>query len=942
MKIFVRQMHRFILVSVWIAISGASAFSQVGSLPLVSKIPNPPGVFNNYRSAALQDGRAYCGIDNQFRIYDVSDIAHPAFLGAYVFPNNTYGVLTFALSETLALVPGWGATNVLDLSDPTNPTLASSSLPFAFGVQMSGTLAYLATSAGLKVVDISNPRAPVMIGQYSTQQIPNRLAVSGSHVFLVEEHFGVEVVNVSNPAQPEYAGAYAFPQQTFSIDIVVSDSIAYLAEGSHGFHVLDVSDPTSPVLIANVTTTGLRYIDRLALSGSILFISGEQTPAEAWDVSDPRVPVLKGLSSSKVWAEQIGAQGPYVIMPTNNIGAPIFQFTDNGPIVTPTPSQTPSPHPTFSPTPSPSATPGPVNVQFLGSLSGSYQAVAVVGDVAYLGGGQDIYLADVGDPSNPTTTFFHTFGGTISSIAISGATAAVGSDQLYLLNISDPQNPTIIGSYTTKGPVLDVALSGNYAYTAEKFYINGYLTGENETVDISNPASPVLVQENYGRFSVVTVSGNRSYLSSNMEPAIGGDYPLGTQSTLVSFDISDPENQVMACSQTATLGWFSDVAVSGSIVAVGNTSYNIGGSGGASSRSSIKFFDDSPCQTPISTISSNDRPLLSFSGSLLFEGGGYGQRMRVLDVSNFHSPFEVGSYYRPFTSIATAGTTAYLATYSGFVILQYTGPVPTPSPTPAVANDAQLAGQFIPSDIPMNHALPVQITFQNIGNTIWNSASGYGLAVVEDANSLSSPTLRIPLDSLDQISPGQQHTFSFNLYGPDTPGVISTITFQMIQEGVGNFGPVVQASLNVVEAQNGAQLMRTTLPSRLNSDESVGIGVTMRNTGNTTWISSADAGAIQDTITEMPPPTYSLGVLQDGCLLMGGMSLVPVPATDGPNQNCQFVFFIHAPAASQNCTLRMQMVETHDGTFKLFGEAFELNANVGPAINAAVDWAVYE
>ena len=73
---------------------------------------------------------------------------------------------------------------------------------------------------------------------------------------------------------------------------------------------------------------------------------------------------------------------------------------------------------------------------------------------------------------------------------------------------------------------------------------------------------------------------------------------------------------------------------------------------------------------------------------------------------------------------------------------------------------------------------------KNTGTTTWTAAAGYALDY-QPKFKLAEP-VRIPLGPSDSIPPGGQKTFTFNVEGPNRD---AKMHWQMIQQGVGRFGP---------------------------------------------------------------------------------------------------------------------------------------------------------
>jgi len=107
----------------------------------------------------------------------------------------------------------------------------------AFGVAVAGAYAYVAdTTAGLRVVDVSNPAAPFEVGSYDTPGWAYGVAVAGSYAYVADFLDGLRVVDVSNPAAPVEVGSYDTPGAAYGI--AVAGSYAYVADTTAGLEVL--------------------------------------------------------------------------------------------------------------------------------------------------------------------------------------------------------------------------------------------------------------------------------------------------------------------------------------------------------------------------------------------------------------------------------------------------------------------------------------------------------------------------------------------------------------------------------------------------------------------------------------------------------------------------------------------------------------------------------
>ncbi|MEA3377523.1 MAG: hypothetical protein U9R72_15150 [Chloroflexota bacterium] len=185
---------------------------------------------------------------------------------------------------------------VLDVSRPITPTEVGSTTPFpqfVEGIAVSGTLAYAADGvAGLRIVDVSDPRNPIEVGAYDTPGYAEGVTVAGQYAYVADGHYGLRIVDVSEPADPAEV-AYAYPLN-YVFDVAVEGQYAYLAAAGAGLLVTDVSDPVGPVETGTCDTPGYAY--------------GVDVVADGWEglrvmkTSDPAHPVEVGSFETPGWA----------------------------------------------------------------------------------------------------------------------------------------------------------------------------------------------------------------------------------------------------------------------------------------------------------------------------------------------------------------------------------------------------------------------------------------------------------------------------------------------------------------------------------------------------------------------------------------------------------------------------------------------------------------
>ncbi len=157
-----------------------------------------------------------------------------------------------------------GTLKVVDVSDPADPVLlgTSDALGTMEKVEVVGNLAYVAGLSGLFILDVSDPRDPEMIGLFDTAGIGNGYGVDvvGDLAYLADGLGGLQIVDVSNPTSPTLRGSLT--SAIYALNVRVVGNLAYVAGRGLGVHIVDVTNPAAPSLHSSFATRDLPTISK--------------------------------------------------------------------------------------------------------------------------------------------------------------------------------------------------------------------------------------------------------------------------------------------------------------------------------------------------------------------------------------------------------------------------------------------------------------------------------------------------------------------------------------------------------------------------------------------------------------------------------------------------------------------------------------------------------
>ena len=359
---------------------------------------------------------------------------------------------------------------VLDISDPSNPTLVGEIYTGSLirRIIVSGNFAY--TISPFRIIDISDPSHPVLV---ETVQLPDvypatAIAVNGNYVYIGDFYGFIFTVDVTNPYNPVILDGRMLASGEIVRSIAVKDTVLYaVTYDSPGINVYSISNPHSPYHI-RLAGTGSSPGSSLAIHNQYLYLgtSGSFRIFDISNLSDPRF--ITGITvSSPVRSISVADNIAYVIQDT--VGLTQVDISDTSNIHITSEVKNPYSHPYDDP--------------FGGQVGG-----AVRFPYAYLAGGTGLWIVNVEKKDIITPVSLYPTGWYVNKIAVDSSNHAYLAELhggLKILDFSDPCSPELIGYYYDDEQVKDVAVANDLAY----------LLGSRDlqVLDVSNPASPKLM-----------------------------------------------------------------------------------------------------------------------------------------------------------------------------------------------------------------------------------------------------------------------------------------------------------------------------------------------------------------------------------------------------------------------------------------------------------------
>ncbi len=261
--------------------------------------------------------------DDGLRIFDISNLEEPIEVGSFDTPRE---VMNLKVRDTFAYLAEDNGFRIVNIANPaTLFEVSYLALPDdANSVFLLGNYSYVACdNDGLRIIDISIPSTPVVIGSYDTGDATD-LFVVDTFAYIADGSSGIRILNVANSGAIYQIGLID-PGRAFAVKI--ERTYAYVADyAGDRLVVIDVSNPAEPVLLGSCDTP-LNPTD-LSISGNYIYVANRNHGMRVIDITDPYAPVEVGIYDTPGRAYGIKALGDLAYVADYTCGFVILEFIE--------------------------------------------------------------------------------------------------------------------------------------------------------------------------------------------------------------------------------------------------------------------------------------------------------------------------------------------------------------------------------------------------------------------------------------------------------------------------------------------------------------------------------------------------------------------------------------------------------------------------------------
>lgn len=205
------------------------------------------------------------------------------------------------------------------------------------GLTVVGTTAYVVGGNLLKIINITNPATPTLIGSFTGTGSFTDVRVSGNYAYLTSTDNTNElaVVNITTPSSPTLAASFGLAGNSDATSIEISGNFAYIGKltngGSPEFFVVNITTPTAPTLAGSLNLSD--SVNDVYISGTNAFLATAINASELLriNISTPATPTQTGLYNTPVTLDglSVTGNGTTIYMGTQASTGPEF-FAING------------------------------------------------------------------------------------------------------------------------------------------------------------------------------------------------------------------------------------------------------------------------------------------------------------------------------------------------------------------------------------------------------------------------------------------------------------------------------------------------------------------------------------------------------------------------------------------------------------------------------------
>ena len=252
----------------------------------VASLEPPAGV----QELELEGGTLYLSSGDRILVVDASRPGTLLRQGEYAPPRRAHRAKISGNYAYLADLDG--GLKVFNVSDMTRPLLIYAETEgVAHDVLIQGNRAYVADGQdGIRILDIGNPMSPKLVAQFPLEGVAQGLDIWDDTLLVAGGEAGLSIVHIANERAPTLLGQ--LDTSGDARDVKAGDGLAYVADGPEGLAVISLLQPVNPELRGTLYTAG--EAQALDVGGTFVYVAADDGGLQIIDAIRPAAPFLVG------------------------------------------------------------------------------------------------------------------------------------------------------------------------------------------------------------------------------------------------------------------------------------------------------------------------------------------------------------------------------------------------------------------------------------------------------------------------------------------------------------------------------------------------------------------------------------------------------------------------------------------------------------------------
>ena len=249
----------------------------------------------------------------------------PIKIGQFNDGGTAYDV--YILGNYAYVADGNDGLEIIDISDPSAPIEIGQ---FDVGYSSYHNLfildnyAYVGDGYDLEIIDISNPSIPKEFIRFYCHGPVHDVYVSGNYAYVARNYMGLEIIDISNLSFP--IAVSQFDDGGCSEGVYISGNYAYVADSSDGLEIFDISEPSNPSKVGQFYDFG--SATDVYISGKYAYVADSSDGLEIIDISKPSTPSKVGQYKDGGYAVGVYVSGNYAYVADSGDGLEIIDISD--------------------------------------------------------------------------------------------------------------------------------------------------------------------------------------------------------------------------------------------------------------------------------------------------------------------------------------------------------------------------------------------------------------------------------------------------------------------------------------------------------------------------------------------------------------------------------------------------------------------------------------